>query len=281
VNRGNEGGPDAPLARRPGLGRVAGRTAIVVGGGSSGPGIGNGRAIAIVLAREGASVVVVDIDGGSAKRTVELIEAENGVASAVAADATSDAACRSVVESTVARYGSVDILVNSLGVMGPPASVVDIDPGVWDDILRVNLKPIMLMSRYAIPAMIGGGAIVNTSSVAGIRETDRAAYATAKAAITGLTTTMAGQHGPAGVRVNAVSPGAVWTPFVTNEVPDDEKLRRLREERRLGNLLQTEGTAWDTAYAALFLASDESRWITGQTLVVDAGMTSSYRKGPR
>jgi NAD(P)-dependent dehydrogenase (short-subunit alcohol dehydrogenase family) len=277
VTRGCEG--DSPLATRAGLGRLAGRTAVVVGGGASGPGIGNGRATAVVLAREGAAVVVVDINRAAAQDTAALVEAAGGTVTVVVADVTSATDCAAVVEQTVSRYGRLDILVNSVGVIGPPASVVDVDLTVWDDLMRVNVTAIVLMSRCAIPVMPADGAIVNLSSIAGLRESDRIAYSTAKAAIIGLTRTMAGQHGPAGIRVNAVCPGAVWTPLVTNGLPDDAALADLREARRVGNLLRTEGTGWDTAYLILFLVSDEARWITGQSIVVDGGMTMSYRVG--
>ena len=277
MTRGHEG--DSPLGTRRGLGRLAGRTAVVVGGGASGPGIGNGRATAVVLAREGAAVAVVDINRAAARETVALVEAEGGTATAIAADVTSAGDCAAAVDETLSRYGHLDILVNSVGVIGPAASVVDVDLTGWDDLMRVNVKSIVLMSRCAIPVMPAGGAIVNLSSIAGFRESDRAAYSTAKAAVIGLTRTMAGQHGPAGIRVNAVCPGAVWTPLVTNDVSDDAALAGLREARRVGNLLRTEGTGWDTAYTILFLVSDEARWITGQSIVVDGGMTASYRVG--
>jgi NAD(P)-dependent dehydrogenase (short-subunit alcohol dehydrogenase family) len=269
--------PEHLLAERPGIGRLTGRTVIVSGGGSSGPGLGNGRASAIVLAREGAAVVVADINLAAAQETVAAIETAGGVAVAVAADATVDVQCRDVVTAAVDRFGRVDVLVNSIGVIGPPSSVVDVDPDLWDDMLRVNIKPIMLMSRHAIPAMRGGGSIVNLSSIAAIRVTERAAYAAAKGGVIALTTTMAGQHGAAGIRVNSVCPGAAWTPIATAGIDEPAELERLRDSRRRANLLHAEGAGWDIAYAVLFFATDESRWITGQTLVVDGGMTSSCR----
>lgn len=270
---------ESPLAARDGLGRMRGKVAVVVGGGASGPGMGNGRATAVVLAREGAAVAVVDVDPAAAAETVQLIDAEAGTAVALTADVTVADACGAATEAVIARYGRVDVLVNSVGVVGPPSTVVDVDLDVWDRLLRVNLTSIVLMSRHAIPAMPPGSAIVNVSSIAAIRETDRPAYSAAKAAIIGLTRTMAGQHGPAGIRVNAVCPGSVWTPLVVNSLPDPAAAADVREERRVGNLLRTEGTGWDTAYATLFLAGAEARWITGQSIVVDGGMTASYRVG--
>lgn len=272
--------PSIDLATRRGYGRFAGKTAIVMGAGSSGPGIGNGRATAIALAREGATVVAADLNLDAARETTGLMNAEaGGRATAIAADATDGASCAEVLRTALELGGAVDILVNSIGVIGPPSSVVDVDLDHWDYMMRVNVKPIVMMSRHVIPAMTGGGSIVNLSSIAGIRVTERAAYAAAKGAVIGLTTTMAGQHGAAGIRVNSVCPGAAWTPIARGELSDPAEEHRLREARRLGNLLKQEGTGWDIAYAVLFFASDESRWITGQTLVVDGGMTSSCR-GP-
>jgi NAD(P)-dependent dehydrogenase (short-subunit alcohol dehydrogenase family) len=270
---------EAELASRRGYGRFTGKTAVVMGAGSSAPGIGNGRATAVALAREGANVIAADINLEAAQETAELIEREGGRVRAIRADATDDASCADVVASALAGADRIDVLVNSIGVIGPPSSVVDVDIDHWDYMMKVNVKPIMMMSRHVIPTMTGGGSIVNLSSIAGIRVTERAAYAAAKGAVIGLTTTMAGQHGAAGIRVNAVCPGAAWTPIATSEVGDPSQAERLREVRRQGNLLKQEGTGWDIAYAVLFFASDESRWITGQNLVVDGGMTSSCR-GP-
>jgi NAD(P)-dependent dehydrogenase (short-subunit alcohol dehydrogenase family) len=270
---------ESPLAARAGLGRLTGRVAVVVGGGASGSGVGNGRATAVVLAREGAMVAVVDIDPDAARETARLIEAESGTALVLVADATDDDQCRQAIGRVVASHGRVDILVHSVGVIGPPQSVVDLDPVEWDRLLAVNVRPIVLMSRSAIPVMPPGSSIVNFSSIAATRETDRPAYSAAKAAILGLTRTMAGQHGPAGIRVNAVCPGSVWTPLVENSIDDPAALADIRESRRVGNLLRVEGTGWDTAYTTVFLVSDEARWITGQSIVVDGGMTASYRVG--
>jgi NAD(P)-dependent dehydrogenase (short-subunit alcohol dehydrogenase family) len=264
--------PTAELASASGRSRLSGRTAIVAGGGSNGAGIGNGRAAAIVLAREGASVLVVDRDVEAAAQTVQMIGAEGGVASGCAADVTVDADCERAAAEAAGRYGSLDILINNVGLVGRMGSVVDVDLDEWDMLMRVNVKSMMLMSRHAIPRMTSGGSIVNIASIAGIRASERALYSASKSAIFGLTTTMAGQHGRDGIRVNAVCPGAVWTPLVENLTGESE-MSTLRESRRAGNMLGREGTGWDVGYAILFFASDESRWITGQALVVDGGMT--------
>jgi NAD(P)-dependent dehydrogenase (short-subunit alcohol dehydrogenase family) len=179
-----------------------------------------------------------------------------------------------MVRAATERYGALHVLVNNVGIGGESASVVDADEAVWDRVMTVNDKGMMLASKHAIPAIAaaGGGAIVNLSSVAALRQNERAAYSASKGAILSLTMVMAGQHARQGIRVNAVVPGQVWTPMVAAET-DEANRPALRERRRLGSLLKTEGTAWDIAHAALFLASDDARWITGQRLIVDGGMS--------
>ncbi|GAA1851754.1 glucose 1-dehydrogenase [Pseudonocardia ailaonensis] len=260
---------------RPGHDRLAGRYAIVVGGGSSAPGIGNGRATSLLLAREGAFVTVVDRDPSAAEETVAMIRASGGGAAAVGADATDDLGCRAAVERAAGPTGQIDVLVNNVGVIGEQAaSAVDVDLAEWDATMRTNIRPYLLFPRHVIPRMSAGGAIVNVSSAAAIRGVERLQYATSKAALLGMTITMAAQHGPAGVRVNAVVPGAVWTPFVERRIEDDTVRAEQRARRRDRNMLRREGTAWDVAHAILFLVSDEARWITAQTLVVDGGETN-------
>ena len=253
-------------------GRLAGRVAIVTGGGSSGPGLGNGRAMCILFAREGASVLVVDRHLASAEETVTTIRNEGGQAAAFAADVTRDADCTALVADATSRWGRLDILVNNVGVGGRAASVLDVSEQEWDQVMAINLKSMMLVSKHALPAMTApGGSVVNISSVAALREGPRAAYAASKGAILSLTRVMAGQHAAQGIRVNSVVPGQVWTPLVQAGAPEGPAREALRERRRNTSLLKTEGTAWDVAYAALFLASDEARWITGQALIVDGG----------
>lgn len=256
-------------ARRP---RLDGKVAIITGGGSSGPGVGNGKAMCILFAREGARVLVVDRQPDAAAETVAMITEEGGTSSTFQADVTRDADCAAMVRAATERYGGLHILVNNVGIGGQSASVVDTDPDIWDTVMRVNVKGMMLAAKRAIPAMTGGGAVVNISSVSAIRQNERAAYSASKGAVLSLTMVMAGQHARDGVRVNCVIPGQVWTPMVQAEA-DAAHQEALRERRRLGSLLKTEGTAWDIAHAALFFASDDARWITGQNLVVDGGMT--------
>ena len=259
------------MSDRPG--RLEGKVAIVTGAGSSGPGVGNGKAASVLFAREGTKVLLVDIDADHAQETLELITAEGGEASVFQADVTNADHCRSMVESAVERYGRLDILDNNVGVI-LREKFADIDPEDWDRVMAINLKSMMLASQSAIPRMIesGGGSIINITSVAGIRAWSDAAYAASKAGIIGLTQTVAAEYGRYGIRANAIAPGAVYTPMVAWQLSDEA-----REIRRESTLLGTEGTAWDVAWAAVYLASDEARWVTGVLLPVDGGVTITSR----
>ena len=259
------------MSDRPG--RLEGKVAIVTGAGSSGPGIGNGKAASVLFAREGAKVLLVDIDADHAQETLELITAEGGEASVFQADVTNEEQCRAIVDSAVERYGRLDILDNNVGVI-LRAKFADIDPEDWDRVMAINLKSMMLASQSAIPRMIdsGGGSIINISSVAGMRAWADAAYSTSKAGIIGLTRVLAAEYGRDGIRVNAIAPGALYTPMVADGLSE-----KAREMRRDSSLLGTEGTAWDVAWAAVYLASDEARWVTGVLLPVDAGATITSR----
>ena len=250
---------------------LAGKVAIVTGGGAAGDGIGNGRAAAMLLARAGARVLVVDRQLDLAQRTVEMIAAEGGDALACAADVVDEAQCRAMVETAVARFGRLDLLDNNVGIAST-GSVVAEDPQVWRRVMQVNVDSIFLASRHAIPAMIktaGSGAIVNVASIAALRPRGMTAYSTSKGAVIALTRAMAVDHGSEGIRVNCVAPGAVYTPMVYTEGMSPAA----RERRRQASILGVEGTGWDIGYAVRFLLSDQARFITGQTLVVDGGTT--------
>jgi NAD(P)-dependent dehydrogenase (short-subunit alcohol dehydrogenase family) len=249
-------------------GRLSGKAAIVAGAGSRGPGLGNGKAAAILFAREGASVLCVDQQLARADETVGLITAEGGTASAFAADVTRAADCRAMVAAAVERYRGLHILHNNVGIESRK-DVLETTEEDWDRVMTVDLKSMLLATQAAIPAMAerGGGSIICVSSVAALRGHGRTAYAAAKAGIIGLVRSVAAQVGRQGIRVNAIAPGMVWTPMVEDLGPE------ARERRRRASPLGTEGTGWDVGWAAVFLASDESRWITGQTLVVDGGVT--------
>ena len=251
--------------------RLEGKVAIVTGAGSSGPGVGNGRATATLFAREGAKVLLVDITEERAAETMEMIQAEGGVASTIQADVTKAADCERMVESCIERYGRLDILDNNVGI-SRRGTVVEVSEEDWDHIMAVNVKTIVMCSKFAIPRMMeaGGGSIINISSIAGLRAHSSTPYTASKAAVIGLTISMAADHGPDGIRTNCIAPGLVYTPMVAPRMDDD-----LRQIRSSSAPLRTEGTAWDIGNAALFLASDEARWINGVILPVDAGLVAT------
>lgn len=260
-------------------GNMTGRVALVTGGGSRSPGIGNGRAAAILFARRGARVLVIDLEHQAADDTVAMIEAEGGGACAFAADVSRPEDCQSAVAAASSRWGRVDILVNNVGIGGPAGTAVDVEFEAWEHAMRVNVASMMLMARFAIPEMtrLGKGAIVNLSSVAGLTGGHPSLlYPTSKGAIVNMTRAMAVQHAAQGIRVNCVAPGMVYTPMVSSRGMSPE----LREARRQRSLLQTEGTGWDVGEAVVFLASDAARWITGATLPVDAGTTAGSGRLP-
>jgi NAD(P)-dependent dehydrogenase (short-subunit alcohol dehydrogenase family) len=253
--------------------RLAGKTAIVTGAGSRADGIGNGRAAAVLLARHGACVALVDTMRDWAEATAAMIEKEHGQCQVIEADVTDPAACAGVVRSTVERWGRLDILVNNVGIGGPPGTAVEVDPVEWDRAMRVNVTSMMLMAKYAIPEMrkLGAGAIVNIASVAGLAGGHpHLLYPTSKGAVVQLTRAMAAQHGSEGIRVNCIAPGMVYTPMVYSRGMSPE----LRDQRRRRSLLKTEGTGWDVGNGVLYLVSDEARWVTGVILPIDAGATA-------
>ena len=252
---------------------LAGRVAIVTGAGSAEVGVGNGAATAILLARAGAKVVLVDLDNQAAARTAAVIKREGGTTITAVADVADEGDCQRVVASAARELGEPSVLVNNVGVAGPPGTALDVDLERWDTDLKINVKTMVMMSRYAIPRMVGGGggSIVNLASAAGLLGGHPALlYATSKGAIVQLTRVMATHHGEAGVRVNCVAPGMVFTPMVTSRGLSTE----MREVRRERSLLKTEGNAWDVGAAVLFLSSGLARWITGVTLPVDAGYSA-------
>jgi NAD(P)-dependent dehydrogenase (short-subunit alcohol dehydrogenase family) len=254
--------------------RLKGKIAIVTGAGSRGPGLGNGKAASILFAREGARVLCVDLVKDRAEETVGLARAEGGEALAFAGDVTRAADCAAMVQAAVERWGGLDILHNNVGVESR-ANVLDVTEDDWDRVMAVDLKSMLLTTQAAAPALErrGGGSIICVSSIAGLRGYGRTAYAAAKAGAIGFVTSVAVQLGPKKIRVNALAPGAVWTPMVESLGPE------ARERRRRANPLGLEGTAWDVAWGAVYLASDESRWVTGQVLVIDGGLTATTRLG--
>lgn len=250
---------------------LKGKVAIVTGGGSAGEGIGNGRAAAILLARAGVQVLVVDLQGELAERTVQMIRTEGGIAEAHVADITDEGQCREMVSAALAHFGRLDLLDNNVGI-GGGGSVVEMEVKAWQRIMHVNVDSMYMAARHAIPAMIdtgGGGAIVNVSSISALRPRGNTAYSTSKGAVISLTRAMAVDHAKDGIRVNCVAPGPVFTPMVSVGGMSDET----RELRRNASVLGIEGTGWDVGNAVRFLLSGQARFITGQTLVVDGGVT--------
>ncbi|HZC15175.1 MAG TPA: SDR family NAD(P)-dependent oxidoreductase [Caulobacteraceae bacterium] len=261
--------------------RLKDKTAIVVGAGQTpGETIGNGRAMAILFAREGAKVLCVDRVLARAEETAAMIAAEGGEASAFEADVTDAAQAAAIVETGKTRLGRIDVLVNNVGIGGSadgrdgPAQHAD-EPA-FDKIVEVNLKGQWLVSKAVIPVMreAGGGAIVNISSLASLSGGAQIAYEVSKAGVNRLTTSVAAANAKYRVRCNAVLPGLMDTPMAVGGISrgsgrSTDEVRAARNARvPMGEM----GTAWDTANAALFLASDEARFITGVLLVVDGGM---------
>ena len=257
-------------------GRVEGKVAIVTGAGSTpGPGIGTGKATAVVLAREGAQVVLADLHPDRAEETRQMIEAEGGEARVVGADVTKAADCEAMVAAALDAFGTLDILVNNVG-LASLGTVVDLSEEAWDRALDINLRSAFLASKYAVPVMAqkGAGAVVNIASISALRGDGTAAYSAAKGGLLALTVDMAYSHGRQGIRVNAIAPGHITTPMVKSVSapgPRGDYMDRLRAE---AGLLGTPADGWDVGWAAVFLASDEARWVTGVTLPVDSGVLS-------
>ncbi|KAJ4412560.1 hypothetical protein N0V82_008737 [Gnomoniopsis sp. IMI 355080] len=253
----------------------AGDVAIVTGAGSRMPGeIGNGRATAILLARHGAKVALVDNNLEWVSETKRMIDDEGGTSLIIQADVTDEEACRGVVEKTVEVFGALHMLVNIVGVGGAMGDATTIDMKAWDRDIRINVTSMVLMCRFAVPEMrkAGRGAIVNLSSVSGLMGGNPSLlYATTKGAIIQMTRAMASHYGRDQIRVNCVAPGMVYTPMVRGRGMSHE----MRQSRINQNLLKIEGTAWDVGYAILFLCSREARWITGLIMPVDAGTTAA------
>jgi NAD(P)-dependent dehydrogenase (short-subunit alcohol dehydrogenase family) len=261
--------------------RLKGKIAMVVGAGSIGPGWGNGKATAVTFAREGAQVFCVDRNASAAEETVKIIKGEGGRATAFTADVSRAVDVEAVVAACLKAYGRIDVLDNNVGI-AEMGSVVDVAEDSWDRVFAVNLKSAYLAMKHVIPVMVsqGGGSIINISSIASIRHLGLSyvSYGTTKAAMNQMTRTTAVEFAPKHVRVNAILPGLMKTPMVEHSAGlaqsyakgDVEAMWRARDAQvPMGHM----GEAWDVANAALFLASDESRYITGIELVVDGGIT--------
>lgn len=262
---------------------LTGKVAIVTGAGCHGNALGNGRAISLLLAQDGCTVVCVDMDEAASLRTVEMINAEgHAPAMALRADVSDPVQCEGIVVFALDAFKRVDILINNVGILGPAGTATEVGLEEWQKAMNINVATMMLMSKYAIPAMLKNkrddagikGSIVNLGSVAGLQGgTPSLLYPTSKGAVVNMTRAMASHHGKDGIRVNCVCPGMIFTPMV--ETPNGGMSQETREARRKRSLLQTEGDAWDCAGPVRFLAGNEARWMTGSMLTVDAGASCS------
>lgn len=251
--------------------RLEGKVAIVTGAGSEGGGVGNGKAIALLFAGEGAHVCLVDRDRERVEDTLREIRTTGGEAIAIVGDVSDESDCARFVGETVERFGGVDLLVNNVGRSGPVGPLASLDMAAWSQVIDVNLKSAVMMCRYAIPHMIprGGGAIVNIASIAGtLAHGGSLAYGPSKAAMTQVAREIAVMHGGDGIRANTVAPGHIFTPLAISLLGE-----QARGQRRDVSPLGIEGDAWDVAHAALFLASEEARFLTGILLPVDGGVS--------
>jgi len=262
--------------------RLPKKVAIVTGAGAQENGVGTGSAIACLFAAEGAKVCLVDIDRDRAEVTLELIKSLGSDAFICQADVTDADDCEKVIEATLTQYGHIDILVNNVGITGG-GTLETLNTNTWDRVLQTNLTSAMLMSKYAMASLIrSGGNVLNIASLAALRAHGaNLAYSSSKAAMITMTNELAVIYGPQGVRSNAIAPGHIYTPLVQQALNE-----RQRSKRRLVSPLQIEGDAWDVATAAVFLASDEARFITAVCLPVDggvsqiAGLTAALRRSP-
>ena len=262
--------------------RLEEKVAIVTGAGSVGPGIGNGKATAMLFAREGAHVMLVDHNPDAAAETKRLIDDEGGRCFTSHADVSSSSDCTRIVAECMDECGRVDILHNNVGIE-IPGGILEITEDDWDRTMNVNLKSVFLMCRAAVPHMEarGAGSIVNISSINGIRTLPALSgvYGASKMGMVALTREIAVEYAGKGIRANAVLPGLMRTPFVEASLTqawggDVEEMMQMRDAMiPIGR----QGESWDVAHAALFLASDEAKYITGAALVVDGALTSTVK----
>ncbi|HSI02783.1 MAG TPA: SDR family NAD(P)-dependent oxidoreductase [Reyranella sp.] len=259
-------------------GRLAGKVALVTGAGSVGPGWGNGRAAAVLFARQGARVVVVDRDAAAAAETARRIGEEKGEAQVVEADVTDLASVTAMAERALGRFGRLDVLLNNVGgsiTGGPVEMSVDEFRGQID----LNLTSVFIACKVVLPQMVrqGGGAVVNVGSIGGLSHLghDHVGYSAGKAGLVQFTRQIAVRYAAQGIRCNTVIPGMIDTPLLEHRVSRQKgraDLETLHAEARTRVPLGRRGDAWDVAYAALFLASDEAKYVTGTEILVDGGL---------
>jgi NAD(P)-dependent dehydrogenase (short-subunit alcohol dehydrogenase family) len=274
-------------------GRLQDRVCLVVGAGSSGPGWGNGKATAVLFGREGAHVFCVDRNPEAAEETAGIVTGEGGTAAAHAADVTDDAQVQGMVAACLERFGRIDVLHNNVGIVevgGPVEASLE----SWNRVMTVNLTTMFLTCKHTLPVMerqfeaaggeagvSRGGVIVNIASIAGIRwiGIPYSSYSASKAGVIQFTKTVALQYAKKGIRANAILPGLMNTPMIREPLKDAyaagdfDKMVELRDAQCPTGKM---GDAWDVAYAGLFLASDEAKYVTGTELVVDGGITAKF-----
>ncbi len=259
--------------------RLKDKVAIVTGAGSVGPGWGNGKATAVLFAREGAKVLGTDINLAAAEETKSIIDREKGLCSIMKVDVSKAEEVKAMVDQCLKTYGRIDILHNNVGivVVGGP---VEVDEATWDRVMAVNLKSMYLTCKYVLPHMEkqGGGVVTNIASIAGIPSlgVPYVTYSTTKAGILGFTQSIAMQYAQKNIRANSILPGLMNTPMIVEPlkgVYGGGDVQRMIEVRNQQCPTKKMGEGWDVAHAALFLASDEAKYITGAQLVVDGGIT--------
>ena len=273
------------------MGKLQDRVVIVVGAGSVGPGWGNGKAAAVLFAREGARVLAVDIDPEAAAETAGIIVRDGGTAETFAADVSDADQVGAMVDACLERFGRIDVLHNNVGIVAPKPTV-EVSEADWDRICAVNLKGMFLTCRAVLPAMernefridadgrrIGRGAVINISSISGIRWTGvpYVTYSVTKGAVLPLTRSIALEYADRGIRANAILPGLMNTPMIVEPLKEaygGGDVDRMIDARDAQCPTGYMGDGWDVAHAALFLASDDARYVTGAELVVDGGISA-------
>jgi NAD(P)-dependent dehydrogenase (short-subunit alcohol dehydrogenase family) len=263
-------------------GRLAGKVAIVTGAGTRGDGVGNGKACAILYAREGAKILAADVDPHAARETADQIEKEGGECLSFSADVSRSADCSAMVDACIGKFGRLDVLHNNVGITdsGGP---VEYSEEQWERMIRINAKSVFLTAKYSLPHMErqGSGSIVNIASVNGVRTLPfpKLAYAASKAAMIAMSREIAIQYAARGVRSNVVLVGLIKSPIVVQNNTqlyggDVDEMWRTRDAM---SPTGKQGEVWDIAQASLFLASDESRYVNGAVLPVDGGLINMIK----